>query len=112
MADEQTLDRTFPAVVPGSVVRVHQEIIDINSKGEEKKRIQVFEGTVLARKHGTGAKATITVRKVTEGVGVERIYPLNMPAIKKIEVMKTLKVRRAKLAHLRTSHKKLKEVTK
>lgn len=107
---EQKLDRKFPGVVPGAVVRVHQEITDVNSKGEEKKRIQVFEGMVLARKHGVGSKATITVRKVSEGVGVEKIFPLELPTIKKIEVVRTLKVRRAKLAHLRTSHKKMKEI--
>jgi large subunit ribosomal protein L19 len=109
MAEEQTLDRKFPDVVPGAVVRVHQEITDVNPKGEEKKRVQVFEGTVLARKHGAGIKATITVRKVSEGIGVEKIFPLELPTIKKIETVKKLRVNRAKLAFLRKPHKKIKD---
>lgn len=80
----------------GDVVKVHQII---NEKG--KIRLQVFEGLVLARKHGTEAGATFTVRKVTEGVGVERIFPLFSPMIDKIEVVRSSKVRRAKLFYIR-----------
>jgi len=109
---EELTDRSFPAVVPGAVVKIHQEITETNPKGEEKKRIQVFEGTVLARKHGKGVTATITVRKVSEGIGVEKILPLHLPTIKKIEVVRQMEVRRAKLNYMRGVHRKLKEEAK
>jgi len=86
---------------PGDTVKVHQILREKNSKGEIKERIQVFEGLVLARKHGKEPGATITVRKVVDGIGVEKIYPLNSPLIKKIELVKRSKVRRAKLYFLR-----------
>lgn len=97
-------------IVPGMVVRVHQKIIDINTKGEEKERVQVFQGMVIARKHGAEAGATITVRKVSEGVGVERIFPLNMPGITKFELVRQFVVNQARPYYLRTYKKKLKEV--
>jgi large subunit ribosomal protein L19 len=96
-------------IVPGVTVRVHQILTEKNSKGEEKKRIQIFEGIVLARKHGSQAGATITVRKVSEGIGVEKIFPIHSPWISTIELVKKAKVRRAKLGYLRTYGKKLKE---
>lgn len=80
----------------GDVVRVH---IKITEKG--KTRIQMFEGLVLARKHGTENGGTITVRKVSDGVGVERVFPLYAPMIDKIEVVKRSRVRRSKLYFLR-----------
>lgn len=86
---------------PGDTVKVHQILREKNSKGETKERIQVFEGLVLARKHGKEIGSTITVRKVVDGVGVEKIYPINSPLIKKIELVKRSKVRRAKLYFLR-----------
>ena len=73
---------------PGDVVKVHQKI---QEKG--KTRIQIFEGMVLARKHGTDAGATFTVRRVVNGYGVEKIYPLYSPVIDKIEVVRRAKVR-------------------
>ena len=81
----------------GDTVRVHQKIVD--EKG--KTRIQVFEGIVLARKHGNEPGATFTVRKVASGVGVEKIFPLYSPTIDKIEIVKRAKVRRAKLYYIR-----------
>src|SRR5688572_33081135 len=81
----------------GDTVNVSSKILD--EKG--KYRLQAFEGIVLARKHGTEAGATFTVRKVASGVGVERIFPLYSPMIDKIEVTKRSKVRRAKLYHIR-----------
>lgn len=80
----------------GDTVKVHQKIQD---KG--KTRIQIFEGLVLARKHGDEPGATFTVRKVASGVGVEKIYPLYSPLIDKLEIVKRAKVRRAKLYYIR-----------
>lgn len=89
----------------GDTVRVHQKI---QEKG--KTRIQVFEGLVLARKHGAEMGSTFTVRKVSGGYGVERIFPLHSPVIDKIEVTKRAKVRRAKLYYIR--EKAAKEISK
>ncbi|MFA7286440.1 MAG: 50S ribosomal protein L19 [Patescibacteria group bacterium] len=102
----------YPEVVPGALVRVHQRIREVTPKGEEKERVQIFEGTVIGRKHGSEAGATITVRKISNGVGVEKIFPLHLPTIDKIEVKKLYRVRRAKLGYLRTSKKRIKEVKK
>lgn len=85
-----------PDIRPGQTIKVHQKITD-----GAKTRIQVFEGIVIARKHGRGPNATITVRKISNGVGVERIFPLYMPTIEKFEIIRTSKVRRAKLYYLR-----------
>ncbi len=105
-----TSAETLAQIKPGVTVRVHQILSEKNAKGEEKKRIQIFEGIILARKHGSSAGATITVRKVSEGVGVEKIFPLNSPWISTIELVKKAKVRRAKLGYLRKEYgKKLKE---
>lgn len=81
---------------PGDTVRVSQKI---EEKG--KIRLQAFEGLVLARKHGTEAGATFTVRKVASGVGVEKVFPLYSPMIDKIEIVKRSRVRRAKLYYIR-----------
>lgn len=89
-------DRKSIGIKAGDTVRVHQRIQD---KG--KTRIQVFEGVVLARKHGNEAGATFTVRKMASGVGVEKIFPLYSPNIDKIEIVKRAKVRRAKLYFIR-----------
>lgn len=99
---------------PGMVVKVHQKVKELNAKGEEKERIQIFEGTIIAARHGSEAGATITVRKVSEGVGVERIYPIHSPVVAKIEVVRQLAVRRAKLHFLRDPKfkRKLEEVKK
>jgi len=84
-------------VRPGDTVRVWQKIEE--AKG--KFRLQAFEGLVLARKHGREAGATFTVRKVVDGVGVERIFPLYSPMIDEIEMVRRAKVRRAKLYFVR-----------
>ena len=91
---------------PGMTVRVHQKIKELNSKGEEKERVQYFEGIIIARKHNKETGATITVRKVSDGIGVEKIFPLNLPTITKIEIKKIAEVRRAKLYLLRDGFKK------
>ena len=97
----------------GDSVRVWQKITDRvveKDKVKEKSRLQAFEGLVLARKHGTEAGGSFTVRRVIDGVGVERIFPLYAPTIEKIEVLKRAKVRRAKLYHIRK--KAAKEIRK
>ena len=80
----------------GDTVKVWQKI-----KEGDKTRTQMFEGLVLARKHGKEAGGTFTVRRVASGVGVERIFPIYSPAIDKIEIVKRAKVRQAKLYHIR-----------
>ena len=86
---------------PGMVVKVHQKIKEMNTKGEEKERVQVFEGIIMAAKHGQEAGGTITVRKISSGVGVEKIFPVHSPAVDKIEIVKQYEVARAKLNFLR-----------
>lgn len=81
---------------PGDTVRVWQKI-----KEKDKFRLQAFEGIILARKHGTESGATFTVRKVMDGVGVERIFPLYSPMIDSVEVVRRAKVRRSKLYFIR-----------
>jgi large subunit ribosomal protein L19 len=89
-------ERTKLDMRSGDTVRVWQKI---QEKG--KTRLQAFEGLVIARKHGKEAGATFTVRKVSNGVGVEKIFPLYAPVIDSIEVLKRSKVRRSKLYHIR-----------
>ncbi len=92
---EITTDK-YAAIKPGATVRVYQKIQE-----GEKTRTQMFEGLVLSRHGGREPGATITVRKISEGVGVEKIFPLAMPSIEKIDVVKQAKVRRAKLYFVR-----------
>jgi large subunit ribosomal protein L19 len=82
---------------PGDTIRVWQKI----DEGKGKFRLQAFEGLVMARKHGREAGATFTVRKVLDGIGVERIFPLYSPMIDEIEMIRRAKVRRAKLYFIR-----------
>lgn len=104
-ADLQTVK---DSLVPGMTVRIHQKIKELNLKGQEKERVQYFEGMIIARKHGKEAGNTITVSKISEGVEVEKIFPLNLPTITKIEIKKQAKVKRAKLYFLKNYKKKLK----
>lgn len=97
---------------PGMIVKVHQTIKEKNSKGEDKERIQIFEGMILAVKHGSEPGATITVRKVSNGVGVEKIFPIKSPMVAMIELVREMKVKQARPYYLRTHKKKLKEVRK
>ena len=91
-----TDERKKLGVRAGDTVKVWQKI-----KEKDKVRLQAFDGLVLAVKHGGEAGATFTVRKVTSGVGVEKIFPLYSPMIDKIDILKRAKVRRAKLYHIR-----------
>jgi large subunit ribosomal protein L19 len=93
--ESRQLKDDLPAFGPGDTVRVHQRVVE-----GQKQRIQVFEGVVISRR-GSLSNASFTVRKVSYGVGVERIFPLHSPNIEKIEVTRHGKVRRAKLYYLR-----------
>jgi len=107
---EEVAPETSPEELkPGMVIRVHETIKDTNAKGEERQRTQIFEGTLLGF-GGSGITRTITVRKVSNGVGVEKIYPLSSPNVSQIEIVKRHKVRRAKMWFLRHGFKrKMKE---
>jgi large subunit ribosomal protein L19 len=96
-AIEKTHLRTdLAGIRPGDTVRVAQRI-----KEGDKERLSTFEGLVIAKKHGDGISGTFTVRKVVDGIGVERVFPLHSPVIAKIEVVRRAKVRRAKLYYIR-----------
>src|SRR5436305_3846985 len=94
--EKTQLRESIPDFQPGDTVRVHVRI----KESETKERLQAFEGIVIARKHG-GARETITVRKTSFGVGVERIFPLHATIVDHIDVVKRGRVRRAKLYYLR-----------
>lgn len=93
--NKEQLEKEVPQVQVGDTVRVHVKV-----KEGARERIQVFEGTVIAKKHG-GVAETFTVRRVSYGVGVEKVFPLHSPIIEKIETVRAGKVRRAKLYYLR-----------
>ena len=93
--EAQHLKSETPDIRPGDTLKVHMKIVE-----GEKERIQVFEG-VLIRLHGGGIRKTMTVRKISFGVGVERIFPIHSPRVEKIEVVKRAKVRQARLYYLR-----------
>ena len=86
------LKTDLPDIRPGDTIKVYQKV---------KEKSQTFEGLVLAKKHGKGITSTITVRRIIDGIGVERVFPLHLPTIEKIELIKRGKVRRAKLYYLR-----------
>ena len=94
--DKNNLKTNMPELKSGMKVRVWQKI-----KEADKERLQAFEGVVIAIKHGRGKIGTFTVRKISSGIGVERIFPLHASTIEKIEVLSQAKVRRAKLYYLR-----------
>lgn len=95
LAVSNQLNSDLPEFVPGDTVAVHAKVVE-----GDKERIQVFEGVVIKRK-GKGMDATFTVRKVSNGIGVERIFPLHSPRIAAIKRLRAGKVRRAKLYYLR-----------
>jgi len=97
--NQTQLKKEIPDIRPGDIVRVSSKLAEKTKRGAE--RTQVFEGVVIAKKHGKGINATFTVRKISDGIGVERIFPLHSPSIIKIELVKRSKVRRAKLYYIR-----------
>ncbi len=96
LVEATQLKTGLPDFAPGDTVNVHVRVIE-----GDKERIQVFQGVVIGR-HGAGMSATFTVRKISDGVGVERIFPLHSPRISKIEKVKDGTVRRAKLYYMRS----------
>ncbi len=94
--DAAQIKTNIPEFIPGDTVRVHIRI----KESETKERLQAFEGVVIARK-GFGIRETITVRKISSGIGVERIFPLHATIVDHIDVVKRGRVRRAKLYFLR-----------
>lgn len=109
--NQTQLKKQAPDIRPGDVVRIHLKLAEKTKKGGEKT--QIFEGLVIARKHGKGINSTFTVRKISDGIGVERIFPIFCPSIAKIEIIKRSKVRRAKLYYMRKlSGKKARMKTK
>ena len=93
--NDQNVKAEAPVIRIGDTVRVHIKI-----KEGAKERIQIFEGTVIAKKHG-GVNETFTVRRISHGVGVEKVFPLHSPNVVQVETVRKGKVRRAKLYYLR-----------
>lgn len=91
-----SLKENVPVITVGDTVKVHVRIQE-----GDKSRIQVFEGTVIAKKHG-GVSETFTVRRISHGCAVERVFPVHSPVVEKVEIVRLAKVRRAKLYYLRS----------
>ena len=110
--EKSQLKTTVPQMRSGDTVRVRQKV-----KEGDKERISAFEGLVIAMKHGRGITGTFTVRKIVDGIGVERVFPLHSPRITQIEILRRFKVRRSKIYFVREKsasqiRKKLREITK
>ncbi|EEG28505.1 ribosomal protein L19 [[Clostridium] methylpentosum DSM 5476] len=95
LISQSSLKEERPVINIGDTVKVHVKI-----KEGEKERIQLFEGTVIAMKHG-GVSETFTVRRLSHGVGIERVFPVHSPHVEKVEIVRSGKVRRGKLYYLR-----------
>lgn len=95
LISDSSLKKEAPVVNVGDTVKVHVKI-----KEGDKYRIQIFEGTVIAKKHG-GINETFTVRRVAHGCGIERVFPVHSPVVDKVEVVRNGKVRRGKLYYIR-----------
>ena len=95
LISNSSLKSEVPVLNVGDTVRVHVRI-----KEGDKSRIQIFEGTIIAKKHG-GINETFTVRRVAHGCGIERVFPVHSPVVEKVEIVRSGRVRRAKLYYLR-----------
>lgn len=99
--------KILPDFRSGNTVKVHQKITEIITDPKsgkvtgKKERVQIFEGLVIAKKGGTGVNATFTVRKISNGVGVERIYPMHSPNIVKVEIIRAPEVKQSKIYYVR-----------
>lgn len=93
--NQSSIKADVPEINVGDTVKVHVKI-----KEGEKERVQIFEGTVIAKKHG-GVSETFTVRRVAHGCGIERVFPVHSPNVAKVEIVRSGRVRRAKLYYLR-----------
>jgi large subunit ribosomal protein L19 len=93
----------------GMTVKIHQKINETGADGKEKERVQVFEGLVLIVK-GTMTRKTMTVRKISNGIGVEKIFPLTLPSITRVELVKMVKVSRKNIGFVRHSKKRMREI--
>jgi len=110
MTEQMTMTTVTAAELkPGMIVRLHEKIQDVNAKGEARERMQVFEGMITAVR-GAGASRSFTIRKESNGYGVEKIFPVTSPAVSKLELVKAYKVRRAKLGFIKDFGRKLKEL--
>ncbi len=96
LISDSSLKKEAPVVNVGDTVKVHVKI-----KEGDKYRIQIFEGTVIAKKHG-GINETFTVRRVAHGCGIERVFPVHSPVVDKVEIVRSGKVRRSKLYYIRS----------
>jgi large subunit ribosomal protein L19 len=94
-------------IKPGMTIRVHERIKDVNAKGEERERVQIYQGIVLGVR-GSGVSKTMTIRRAHKGYSTEKIFPLSSPVVSKIELVKTAKVRRAKLSYLQNLRRRFK----
>ena len=94
---QDSMKKELPVLNVGDVVKVHVRI----KEGDKPSRIQIFEGTIIAKKHG-GISETFTVRRIAHGCGIERVFPVHSPVVEKVDIVRSGKVRRAKLYYLRT----------
>ncbi len=111
MADQLTLPAVIQAsqIRTGMTVRIHQKIKEVAPNGDEKERVQVYEGIVM-KMSGAKARQTMTVRKMSGNVGVERIFPVGLPSIQKVELTKVARVRHKDISFIRKSKKRLRDV--
>lgn len=116
---KDVLKTDLPQLRSGQTVRVHQKIKEpvLDPKTGKVKdyrdRVQMFDGQIIAVKHGSGINATFTVRKIASGVGVERVFPMHAPTIARIEVVKDMRAKKSKLYYTRTGKEaKVREVKK